>query len=73
MGLYPSQTALVIRCCVHEREQTADLFSDASDEEQRRETTNKKEDDDLPWRARVVERNVLPRSISTRTTLPIVQ
>ena len=72
MGLYPSQTALVIRCCVHEREQTADLFSDASDEEQRRETTNKKEDD-LPWRARVVERNALPRSISTRTTLPIVQ
>ena len=72
MGLYPSQTALVIRCCVHEREQTADLFSDASDEEQRRETTNKKEDD-LPWRARVVERAVLPRSISSRTTLPIVQ
>ena len=72
MGLYPSQTALVIRCCVHEREQTADLFSDTSDEEQRRETTNKKEED-LPWRARVVERNVLPRSISTRTTLPIVQ
>ena len=74
MGLYPSQTALVIRCCVHEREQTADLFSDTSDEEQRRETTNKKkEEDHLPWRARVVERNVLPRSISTRTTLPIVQ
>ena len=72
MGLYPSQTALVIRCCVHEREQTADLFSDTSDEEQRRETTNKKEED-LPWRARVVERNVLPRSISTRTTLPIAQ
>ena len=72
MGLYPSQTALVIRCCVHEREQTADLFSDTSDEEQRRETTHKKEED-LPWRARVVERNVLPRSISTRTTLPIVQ
>ncbi len=73
MGLYPSQTALVIRCCVHEREQTTDLFSDTSDEEQRRETTNKKEDDDLPWRARVVERAVLPRSISSRTTLPIVQ
>ena len=72
MGLYPSQTALVIRCCVHEREQTADLFSDASDEEQQRETTNKKEDD-LPWHARVVERAVLPRSISSRTTLPIVQ
>ena len=66
MGLYPSQTALVIRCCVHEREQTADLFADTSDEEQRE---NKKED--LPWRARVVERDVLPRSISTRTTLPV--
>ena len=69
MGLYPSQTALVIRCCVHEREQTADLFADTSDEEQRE---NKKEDD-LPWRARVVERAVLPRYISSRTTLPIVQ
>ena len=66
MGLYPSQTALVIRCCVHEREQTADLFADTSDEEQRE---NKKED--LSWRARVVERDVLPRSISTRTTLPV--
>ena len=65
MGLYPSQTALVIRCCVHEREQTTDLFADTSDEE--RET--KKEE--LPWRARVVERDVLPRSISTRTTLPV--
>ncbi len=32
MGLYPSQTALVIRCCVQEREQTADLFADTSDE-----------------------------------------
>ncbi len=73
MGLYPSQTALVIRCCVHETEQTADLFSDTSDEEQRRETTNKKDEEDLPWRARVVERNVLPRSISTRPSLPIVQ
>ena len=72
MGMYPSQTALIIRCCVHEREQTADLFSDTSDEEQRRETTNKKDEEDLPWRARVVER-VLPRSISTRTTSPIVQ
>ena len=60
MGLYPSQTALVIRCCVHEREQTTDL--DTSDEE--RET--KKEEQ--PY-ARVVE--PLPRSISTRTTLPI--
>ncbi len=67
MGLYPSQTALVIRCCVHEREQTTDLFADTSDEEQRE---NKKEDP-LSWRARVVERDVLPRSISTRTTLPI--
>ena len=63
MGLYPSQTALVIRCCVHAREQTTDLFADTSDEE--RET--KKEDP--PWHARAVE--PLPRSISTRTTLPI--
>ena len=62
MGLYPSQTALVIRCCVHAREQTTDLFADTSDEE--RET--KKEE---PPYARVVE--PLPRSISTRTTLPI--
>ena len=62
MGLYPSQTALVIRCCVQEREQTTDLFADTSDEE--RET--KKEE---PSYARVVE--PLPRSISTRTTLPI--
>ena len=67
MGLYPSQTALVIRCCVHAREQTTDLFADTSDEEQQRE--NKKEE--LPWRARVVERDVLPRSMSTRTTLPV--
>ena len=59
MGLYPSQTALVIRCCVQEREQTTDLFADTSDEE--RETN-------MPY-ARVVE--PLPRSISTRTTLPI--
>ena len=66
MGLYPSQTALVIRCCVHERKQTADLSADTSDEEQRE---NKKEE--LPWHARVVERDVLPRSISTRTTLPV--
>ena len=66
MGLYPSQTALVIRCCVHEREQTTDLFADTSDEEQRE---TKKEE--LPWHARVVERDVLPRSISTRTTLPV--
>ena len=66
MGLYPSQTALVIRCCVHEREQTTDLFADTSDEEQRE---TKKEE--LPWHARVVERDVLPRSISTRTTLRI--
>ena len=67
MGLYPSQTALVIRCCVHAREQTTDLFADTSDEEQRE---TKKEDPPL-WRARVVERDVLPRSISTRTTLPV--
>ena len=57
MGLYPSQTALVIRCCVHEREQTTDLIADTSDEE--RET---------PY-PRAIE--PLPRSISTRTTLPI--
>ena len=63
MGLYPSQTALVIRCCVHAREQTTDLFADTSDEEQRE---TKKEE---PPHARVVE--PLPRSISTRTTLPI--
>ena len=56
MGLYPSQTALVIRCCVQEREQTTDL--DTSEEGE----TN------MPY-ARVVE--PLPRSISTRTTLPI--
>ena len=62
MGLYPSQTALVIRCCVQEREQTNDLFADTSDEE--RETKKEK-----PSYARVVE--PLPRSISTRTTLPI--
>ena len=59
MGLYPSQTALVIRCCVHEREQTTDL--DTSDEEHR-------ETKEPPY-ARVVE--PLPRSISTRTTLPV--
>ena len=63
MGLYPSQTALVIRCCVHEREQTTDLFADTTDEE--RET--KKEEP--PLHARVVE--PLPRSISTCTTLPV--
>ena len=61
MGLYPSQTALVIRCCVQEREQTTDLFADTSDEGE-----PKKEE---PSYARVVE--PLPRSISTRTTLPI--
>ena len=60
MGLYPSQTALVIRCCVQEREQTTDLFADTSDEERETKT---------PSYARVVE--PLPRSISTRTTLPI--
>ena len=72
MGMYPSQTALVIRCCVHEREQTADLFSDTSDDE-RKETKNKKEVPAVPWLARTVERNVLSRSISCRTTLPVVQ
>ena len=56
MGLYPSQMALVIRCCVQEREQTTDL--DTSEEEQETKEC-----------ARVVE--PLPRSISTRTTLPI--
>ena len=61
MGLYPSQTALVIRCCVQEREQTNDLFADTSDEGE-----TKKEE---PFYARAVE--PLPRSISTRTTLPI--
>ena len=61
MGLYPSQTALVIRCCVQEREQTTDLFADTSDEGE-----TKKEE---PSYARAVE--PLPRSISTRTTLPI--
>ena len=61
MGLYPSQTALVIRCCVQEREQTNDLFADTSDEgEPKKEETSY---------ARAVE--PLPRSISTRTTLPI--
>ncbi len=49
--------ALVIRCCVQEREQTTDLFADTSDEGETKEC------------ARVVE--PLPRSISTRTTLPI--
>ncbi len=71
--MYPSQTALVIRCCVHEREQTADLFSDTSDEE-RQETKNKKDNPAVPWLARrTVERDVLPRSLSSRTTLPVVQ
>ena len=58
MGVYPSQTALVIRCCVQEREQTTDLFAD--DEEEPKEK---------PSYARVVE--PLPRSISTLTTLPV--
>ncbi len=57
MGLYPSQTALVIRCCVQEREQTNDLFADTDDEKEK------------PSYARVVE--PLPRSISTMTTLPV--
>ena len=61
MGLYPSQTALVIRCCVQEREQTNDLFADTSDEGE-----PKKEE---PSYARAVE--PLPRSISTRTMLPV--
>ena len=67
MGLYPSQTALVIRCCVHEREQTTDLFPDTSDDE-RKET--KTQTNAAPWLARA-QRDVLPRSLSSRTTLPI--
>ena len=66
MGLYPSQTALVIRCCVHEREQTTDLFADTSDDE-RKET--KTQTNTKPF-ARA-QRDVLPRSLSSRTTLPI--
>ena len=57
MGVYPSQTALVIRCCVQEREQTTDLFADTDEEKEK------------PSYARVVE--PLPRSISTQTTLPV--
>ena len=56
MGLYPSQTALVIRCCVHEREQTTDLLDNDSGDE-RKEV--------------VLPLPPLPRSLSTRTTLPI--
>ena len=69
MGLYLSQTALVIRCCVHEREQIADLFPDTSDDE--RKETKSKTDMAAPWLARSVERDVLPRSLSSRTTLPV--
>ena len=69
MGLYPSQTALVIRCCVHEREQTTDLFPDTSDDE--RKETKTQTSAAVPWLARAVERDVLPRSLSSRTTLPI--
>ncbi len=70
MGLYPSQTALIILCCVQEREHT-DLHSDTSDEER----VEKKENEDaLPLHARGgVDRNLLPRSVSSCTTLPIVQ
>ena len=64
MGLYPSQTALVIRCCVHEREQTTDLLADTSDDE-RKETISPT--NPMPF----AQRDVLPRSLSTRTTLPI--
>ena len=56
MGVYPSQTALVIRCCVQEREQTTDLLADTDDEKE------------TPSYARV---EPLPRSISTMTTLPV--
>ena len=59
MGVYPSQTALVIRCCVQEREQTTDLFADTDEEEPKKEK---------PSYARV---EPLPRSISTMTTLPV--
>ena len=62
MGLYPSQTALVIRCCVHEREQTTDLFPDTSDDERK---------ENLPIKPMPFALDVLPRSLSTRTTLPI--
>ena len=68
MGLYPSQTAFVIRCCVHEREQTADWFPDTSDDERE---TKSKTDVAVPWLARTLERDVLPRSLSSRTTLPV--
>ena len=63
MGLYPSQTALVIRCCVHEREQTTDLLADMSDDEHKENPPT----NSMPF----AERDVLPRSLSTRTTLPI--
>ncbi len=59
MGLYPSQTALVIRCCVQKREQTNDLFADTDEEEPKKEK---------PSYACV---EPLPRSISTMTTLPV--
>ena len=61
MGLYPSQTALVIRCCVHEREQTTDLLANESDDERK----------ENPPTHPPFARDVLPRSLSTRTTLPI--
>ena len=73
MGLYPSQTALVIRCCVHERESTTDLLADTSDDDERKETVTPTNlmlcahRDVLPC----AQRDVLPRSLSTRTTLPI--
>ena len=56
MGVYPSQTALVIRCCVQEREQTTDLFAESDEEEKEKPSC---------------EREPLPRSISTMTTLPV--
>ena len=62
MGLYPSQTALVIRCCVHEREQTTDLLADTSDDVRK---------ENPPTKPMPFARDVLPRSLSTRTTLPI--
>ena len=57
MGVYPSQTALVIRCCVQEREQTTDLFADTDVEEKEKPSCERVEP--------------LPRSISTMTTLPV--
>ena len=72
MGLYPSQTALSIRCCVQEREH--DLHSDTSDDEELRRP--EKEAMALPWHTHSAGNEplrCLPRSVSSRTTLPIVK